>query len=883
MRARPATSLLALTLASLTLGACTHATTASGPAANAHLPQVPTQLPRTAKPLHYRIEATPDAQNLRFSGKTSVDIEVLQATDAITLNAADLQFGTVSLSGPGGLRSPANVATNETAQTATFTFTEPLAPGRYTLDMLYTGRINTQAAGLFALDYPSAGGTKRALYTQFEAPDARRFFPGWDEPIYRAPYDLTVTVPANQTAVSNMPVAKREDLPDGLARVTFETTPSMSSYLLFLGMGEFDRITTQAGGTEIGVVTKKGDGEKGREALAGSARIVPYYNDYFGVPYPLPKLDNVAGPGSSQFFSAMENWGAIFTFENTLLVDPAITTDADRQRIFEVAAHEIAHQWFGNLVTMAWWGDLWLNEGFASWMATKSTDALNPQWEVLLARVGGREGAMRLDSVATTHPVVQDINTVEQASQAFDAISYEKGEAVITMLEDYVGADAWRAGVRDYISTYKYGNTVSDNLWGKVEKAAGKPITAIAHDFTLQPGVPLIRVESATCEGGATQVRLSQGEFTRDRMDKQPLRWRVPVIAATLGGREARQLVEGGSAAFTVPGCGPLLVNSGQAGYYRTLYTPAMLDQLTARYGGLEPIDQLGLLADTWSLGLAGYQPASEALDLIAAVPDNANPRVWSSVGNILSQIYGMYEGDAARQAQVARYASARLSSVLNRLGWEPRPNERETEAVLRSSLISILGSVGDPAVVAEANRRYAAGPLSGPLRSAILGVVAANLDAKGWEALRAQAKGEQNKLVRSQLYRLLGSAKDEALARRALDLALSGEPDATDSSQIIAAVAAGHPDLAFDFAVRNREKVESLVDVSSRSRFIAQLGGGSADPAMIAKIEDFASRYLTPESRRPADQAIVSIRDRLKVLESRLPDISRWLAARAG
>jgi aminopeptidase N len=360
-------------------------------------------------------------------------------------------------------------------------------------------------------------------------------FPGWDEPQFRTPYALTVTVPPGQDAISNMPQAGVEQLPDGRRMISFQATPAMSSYLLFLAVGEFDRITTTAAGTEIGVVAKRGDGEKGRWALESAAKILPWYNDYFGTPYPLPKLDNVAGPGSSQFFGAMENWGAIFSFESILLVDPAITTEARRQSIFEVAAHEMAHQWFGDLVTMAWWDDLWLNEGFASWMATKATTALHPEWEPELGNVGGRESAIGLDSVSSTHPIVQHVTTVEQISQAFDSITYRKGEAVITMLEDYVGEDAWRRGVQDYIRTHKLSNTQTDDLWQAVERAANKPVTAIAHDFTLQPGVPLIRVESGDCAAGRTQVSLRQGQFSRDNPQGQPLSWRVPVIAAAGG------------------------------------------------------------------------------------------------------------------------------------------------------------------------------------------------------------------------------------------------------------------------------------------------------------------------------------------------------------
>jgi aminopeptidase N len=848
-------------------------------------------LPRNVRPLHYTISAVPDAANLRFTGRTDVEIEVLEATDSITLNAAELEFGEVSIGsagdsgGPPLALNPRETRLDEEAQTAIFRFARRLAPGRYRLTLNYRGRINTQAAGLFALDYQTEEGPKRALFTQFEAPDARRFFPSWDEPIFRTPYDLSVVVPAGQQAISNMPEAGRAPGPDGRQVVTFRTTPPMSSYLLFLAVGEFDRITANAAGTEIGIVTRRGAGEQGRWALESSRRLLPWYNEYFGTPYPLPKLDNIAGPGSSQFFSAMENWGAIFSFENILLVDPAITSEERRQSIFEVAAHEMAHQWFGNLVTMAWWDDLWLNEGFASWMATKATAALHPEWQPLLGRIGGRESAIQLDSLQTTHPVVQRVSTVEQISQAFDAITYRKGEAVITMLEDYVGEEAWRQGVRSYIARHRLGNTVTDDLWREIEAASSTPVTAIAHDFTLQPGVPLIRVESAQCVGGGTQVALRQGEFSRDRADKAPLAWRVPVVAAA-GGRPFRTLVQGGAANAAVPGCGPLVVNYGQAGYYRTLYAPALLSRLTRNFARLRPIDQIGLLADNWSLGLAGYQPASAALEMVDAAPADATPHLWSRIAGIYAQIHRMYEGDPARQAQLARRASARLTPVLRRLGWSARANEPANDAVLRAELIGALGALRDPTVVAEANRRFAANDpavASGPLRQTILGIVAYNADAGTWQRLRTMARDERNPLVRVQLYRLLGAARDPALAQRALDLALTEEPGATNSSQIIGAVAAVHPDLAFDFAIRNRQRVEALVDASSRSRFVPALGSGSSDPAMIAKLEQYAERHMTAQSRAPADRAIASIRDRVRVREQRLPDITRWLDSRSG
>ena len=845
--------------------------------------QIPSQLPANVRPLHYRISAAPDAANLRFTATSQTDIQVLDATDTITLNAAELEFETVTLAGPEGTaRRPTRVSTDEEAQTASFRFGEPIAPGRYRLDIAYSGKINTQAAGLFALDYQTEQGQKRALFTQFEAPDARRFFPGWDEPQFRTPYDLSVTVPAGQQAISNMPEAGREPRPDGGTIVSFRTTPPMSSYLLFLAVGEFDRITTTAAGTEIGIVTRRGAGEQGRFALESSARLLPWFNDYFGTAYPLPKLDNIAGPGSSQFFGAMENWGAIFSFESILLVDPAITTEARRQQIFEVDAHEMAHQWFGDLVTMAWWDDLWLNEGFASWMATKATIALHPEWEPELSIVGNREGAMNLDSLQTTHPIVQRLTTVEQISQAFDSITYSKGEAVITMLEDYVGEAAWRNGVRAYMARHRLSNTVTDDLWRAIEEASEVPVTAIAHDYTLQPGVPLIRVESAECVRGSTRVLLRQSEFSRDRRDKTPLTWRVPIVASA-GGREMRSLVTGGSAMTSVPGCGPLVVNYGQAGYYRTLYAPALLTRLTQSYARLRPIDQIGLLADQWSLGLAGYQAPTVALDLVDAAPANAHSRLQSRIAGIFSQIADMYENDPANRERLARYAYAKLEPAMRRLGWAASPDEPATDTVLRGELINVLGFLDHPATLTEARRRFAANDPSvttGPLRATLLGIVASHADAMTWDRLRTMARDERNPLVRGQLYALLGAARDEALARRALDLALTDEPGTTNSSRIIGAVAAVHPELAFDFALRNRERVEALIDVSSRSRFLPGLAAGSADEATIARLEDYAREHMTPESRAPADRAIASIHDRIRVRREQLPAITAWLAS---
>lgn len=852
--------------------------------------QVTTQLPRNVRPTHYDVSVVPHASTLSFDGKVVVDVDVLEATRSITLNAIDLRFSTVTLTpatGKGAFK--AKVVVDDKAQTATFTFDKPIAAGSYKLAMNYTGNIGTQANGLFAIDYDTKDGKKRAIYTQFENSDARRFIPSWDEPNYKATFDLTATVPSEQMAVSNMPVASTKDVGHGLSQVTFQSSPKMSTYLLFFGAGDFDRVTTREDGTEIGVITQKGLSAQGAFTLESGKAVLKEYNDYFGTRFPLPKLDNVASPGSSQFFSAMENWGAIYTFEYALLLDPSISTLQDKQNVFGTAAHEMAHQWFGDLVTMRWWDDLWLNEGFASWMASRTTARLHPEWNTQLGDgVGSRETAMARDAVVTTHPVVQRIETVDQASQAFDAITYSKGESVIRMLEAYVGEETWRTGVRNYIKAHAYGNAVSDDLWRSMDEAApGKQITTIAHDFTLQPGIPLIRVESSTCSKHTTTLKLSQGEFTRDRPDKQPLRWHVPVIAQAAGGKAVSTVVDG-EATLTVPGCGTLLVNAGQSGYYRTLYTPAQFAAIKKDFAKIAPIDQMGVMGDTWALGMAGLRPASDILDLAKVTPVDADPQIWDEMAGDLSGLDAYYRGDAKRQAVFRAFAIKELDPVFRRVGWDAKPGESVPTTILRTHLISVLSGLDDQAVVTEARRRYAAqatDPKAVPaaLRKTILAVVARHADAATWDKLHADARAEKTPLVKDRLYGLLASAEDPALAQRALDLALTDEPGATNSAGMISSVARQHPELGFDFALAHREQVDKLVDGSSHSRYYPALGSSSFNPAMVDKINAYANQYLEPGSRRDAETAVANVKYRIMVRNDRLPDVDAWLSKNGG
>jgi aminopeptidase N len=851
---------------------------------------VTSNLPRNARPLHYRIDIRPDAEKLTFTGTADITLVVFEASNTLTLNANDLTIASAMLVPANGKGADVNLSAklDPATEQVHFVAARTIQPGRYRLGVAYSGKINTQANGLFALDYPDkrSGKTVRGLFTQFEAPDGRRFAPEFDEPAYKATFELSAVVPANQMAVSNTPVAREVPEGAGLKHVYFQPTQKMSSYLLFFAVGDFERLAKPAAdGVEVGIVSPAGSGEQARYALDSLAPLIGYYNDYFGAKFPLPKLDNVAGPGQSQFFGAMENWGAIFTFERILLTDPAITSAARRQQIYSTQAHETAHQWFGDLVTMAWWDDLWLNEGFASWMATKATDHFHPEWFPLLGRVGGREEAMALDSFKTTHPIVQHIRTVEEINQAFDDITYDKGEAVISMLEAYAGEDVWRKGIRSYIAAHKFGNARTEELWQAVETAGAPGLTQIARDFTTQPGIPLVRAES-TCAGGQNTLSLTQGEFSRDRKDEvatSPRTWRVPLLIETGGAQPVRTILQG-SASMKLPGCGPVVVNGGQLGYFRTLYSPAMLQQLVAAMPRLTPIDQMGLVRDNIALATAGYQPGGAAFDLLAAVPQDANPVVAESMVNRWRGFYPVLDNDADRTALAARLRKVWLPR-LQTLGYEPREDEPLVDANLRASLIAGLGEMGDPSVLEQARMRFAklaSDPhaLDGPLKTTWLNIIGSNATPADWQVLSQLAERSNSSVERTAYYELLGAARDRALAQKALDLALTGKAGTT-SAAIITSVARANPDLAYDFTLAHRRQAEALVDDSGRARFYQRLVTSSVDPAMVGKLEQLRSG-LPEDQRTPIDQALASLKDRLETYPRLRAALHNWLTAHA-
>jgi aminopeptidase N len=841
----------------------------------------PGKLPKTVVPTHYALDLTPDLDKLTFAGSEVVDIDVMEPTARLVLNAVDIAIVTASVD--GGTAS--EVMPDAAAQTVALAFPRPIAAGRHQLRMSFTGRINRFGRGLFAVDYPAADGRKRMISSHLEPADARRIFPGWDEPAFKATFALTVTVPQAFLAVSNMPVAHEEPAGGETKRVAFQTTPRMSSYLFVLSAGDLERTVTDAGGITIGVVAARGKAAQGRYALDTAVDLLHYFNDYFGIAYPLPKLDLIAVPGG--FGGAMENWGGITFFESRLLFDPATSAGEARRGIFNIIAHEMAHQWFGDLVTMAWWDNIWLNEGFASWMQAKSAEALHPDWQTWLNGSGFKQAAMSEDARRTTHPIQQPIANETAAMAAFDSITYAKGAALIRMVENYLGEEAFRAGMRAYMKQHAYGSTTTADLWGALQAASGKPVAAIAAAYTEQGGVPLV-VAQTTCAGDAQRITLRQERFTIHDPAPAPQRWQVPVSRGTPGGGPGETVLLDGTAEFAAGRCGDAVkLNRDDVGYYRVQYDAAMLAALTRSIDKLGPADRASLIGDTWALVEAGRAAPTAFFDLVERLIGDDNRAVTDQIIRPLTRIDHLQWGRPERAAFQA-YGRAVLRPLFDRIGWDAAPSEPADHALLRGRLIGVLGGFGDDAIVTEAKRRFAAfvkdpASLSPELRGIVTNLAGRHADRATYDTLLALGRKTINTAERVRYYSAVASARDPALAAETLAIALTDELPTTLMGTLISQVASQgeHRDLAWNFVKANFEALAAKQGPSFQNNFPANLMTNFTDAAHAAELANFAPAHATPGGRIVAARSYERIMTDADFSAQQLPAVDEWVTRR--
>ena len=850
--------------------------------------RTPGKLPKEVVPTEYSTRIVPDIDKLVFTGTETVKLSVRSPVHQLVLNALELAITRASVDGKALPQSAIKI--DEKAELLTLELPSELSVGDHTLALTFSGKINQQGQGLFYMRYQEQGtGAKKiALGTQFEATDARRLFPCWDEPSFRARFQLTAVVPENWLAVSNMPIESEEKIADR-KEIRFAATPSMSSYLNVFVAGELDLIESRSGPTQIRVITTKGKAELGRYALEATAQILKYYNDYFGAPYPLPKLDQIALPGG--FGGAMENWGGITYYESALLFDPKNSSAETKQDIYEVLAHEVAHQWFGDLVTMAWWDNLWLNEGFASWMGTKCTAHFNPQWEVWLRRnlprdptrrVGiAKEQAMEGDARSTTHPIQQPVATEAEANSAFDDITYKKGQSFLRMLESFVGEDVFREGIRRYVAAHKYSNSTTADLWNALSESSGQPIAEIAAGWTEQPGFPMVKVKRG--EGG--KVSLTQERFTINFRNAPPLEWKIPLTYSIIGQAPASLLMTGKSERLqNIPADRALKLNVKGAGNYRVEYDEPSWNSLLRTLPQMGVEDRVNLLSDAWALVQANRASVSGYFGLVDKLPSSTELAEREQIINVLDFINRLLIGRPEREKFQA-YARSILRPTFDALGWDLKDGEPATAGNLRASLINALGDLNDQEIVASCRERfkkYLSNPqsLQPDLRPPILAVVGRYADEATWNQLHELGLKTTSTEEKQNYYDALAGAIDSTLVKKTLPIALTDELPTSRAVFLVSKVAreSDHPEIAWDFAKANMKALLAKTDALGANRYAPSLFTFFSDDSRADELKVYAKLNLPAESATDVAKAVDEIQFRSEFKKRLANQLSAWI-----
>src|SRR6266545_3846998 len=850
--------------------------------------ETPGKLPKEVVPTDYSIRIVPKIDQFTFTGTETVKLNVRSPVHQLVLNSLELKIEAASVDGKD---LPASaIKTDKEKELLMLTLPLKLAQGDHTLALRFSGKINQQGQGLFYMRYQEQGTgvPKVMLGTQFEATDARRFFPCWDEPVFRARFQLSAVVPENWLAVSNMPIESERKITEG-KEVRFAATPPMSSYLNVFVAGELDLIEARSDSTQVRVIATKGKAELGRYALEATAQILHYYNDYFGVPYPLPKLDQIALPGG--FGGAMENWGGITYYESALLFDPKNSSAETKQNIYEVLAHEIAHQWFGDLVTMAWWDNLWLNEGFASWMGTKCTAHFNPKWEVWLRRnlprdptrrAGiAREQAMEGDARSTTHPIQQPIATEAEANSAFDDITYKKGQSFLRMLESFLGEDVFRDGVRRYMAAHKYSNSTTADLWSALSEASKKPVGEIAAGWTEQPGFPVVKVKRE----GEGKVSLTQERFTVNFQNASPLEWKIPITYAVIGETPATLLMTSKTASLPdVPADRALKLNVKGAGNYRVQYDDPSWNLLLQALPKLGVEDRVNLLSDAWALVQANRAPVSLYFGLVEKLPASTELAEREQLINVLDYINRLLVGSPERE-KFQRYSRSLLRPTFETLGWEPKKGEPPTVGNLRASLINALGDLNDPEITAGCRERfekYLANPasLAPDLRPSVLAVVGRYADEKTWSKLHELGLKTTSIEEKQNYYNALAEAIDPKLVKKALPIALTDELPTSRAVFLVPAVArdSGHPEIAWEFAKANMKTLLAKIDAAGANRYVPGLFTFFSDDLRADELKSYAKNNLSAASAREVAKVVDEVQFRAEFKRRIGPQVNTWI-----
>jgi puromycin-sensitive aminopeptidase len=739
-------------------------------------------LPRTVEPLTYRIEIEPDVGSASFSGTVSIDVMVHEAVQELVLNAAELAISDVEVRPEGGGLIGCSVTFNDELEQVIFRPPAELAPGPCTVSCRFTGTLNNKLRGFYRSTYTDAAGeTHTIATTQFESVDARRAFPCWDEPDRKAVFEITLIIERDVEAFSNSPIIGKVRVGDK-HRVSFSPTMKMSTYLVAFIVGQLETTeTVDVDGVPLRVVFTPGKRGLAYFALDVGAFALRFFTDYFNIPYPGDKVDLVAIPDFAA--GAMENLGCITFRDTALLIDPANAARAELERVADVIAHELAHMWFGDLVTMGWWEGIWLNEAFATFMETLCVDAFRPSWDRWVSFAPTRDAALAIDGLHATRPIEYPVGPPKEAEGMFDLLTYEKGCSVLRMLEQHIGADVFRDGVRTYLKAHAYGNTVTNDLWDALENASGAPVRDVMNTFILQGGHPLVSLSGQTL----SQQPFAFGPVPVGTASSIGDTWNVPVAVRALTdagqpGAPTRNLVlDGKPVELEEAGQGLAVVNAGGWGVFRVGYEPDHSTALAAHLPQLTPLERSNLFTDTWATTLAGHSALVEFLQLAAHLGLEPDPTPWVPVGAALT-LSRRFVAD--EDLPDLRHAVAGLIGPLHaHLGFDAKKGEGDRTPTLRSLAIHLMGTVGaDQGVRTEAARRFDASPIGGgdgdpipaDIETATLAVVAQLVRPEDYEALlkRYRTAATPQEELRSLI--ALSMFPDVDLCLRTFEMALS-------------------------------------------------------------------------------------------------------------
>jgi len=857
------------------------------------------RLSKDVIPSNYALRLKPNLTELTFEGSEEISLEVKSATKSMRLNCVDIKVKDVQFKGATQeFSSNVEILYEEEDELLILSFPEELQPGDASLSLNFAGELNDKMKGFYRSKYKGTDGLDRyGAVTQFEATDARRAFPCWDEPAVKATFDVTLVVPSDRVALSNMPEKSSEaDSTDPAYKVvTYERTPVMSTYLLAFVVGEYDFVEGRdSDGVLVRVYTPQGKREQGQFALDVAVKTLPFYNRYFNIAYPLPKIDLIAIADFAA--GAMENWGLVTYRETALLIDPANSSSSSKQWVALVVGHELAHQWFGNLVTMEWWTHLWLNEGFASWIEYLCVDHCFPEYDIWTQFASSDfTQALELDALNNSHPIEVPVGHPCEIDEIFDAISYSKGASVIRMLHDYIGDIDFRKGMNAYLTKHKYSNTFTEDLWAALGEASGKPVQEIMSTWTKQMGFPVLKV-SEKKEGSKRIIKLAQEKFCASGpVQGDSPTWLVPVSVSTASSPDKavlRTVLDTASVEVTVDNVDDqdwLKLNVGAVGFYRTQYSAMMLESLLPgiRNGTLPPRDRLGLENDLFALARAGVASTVDVLKVAEAFVNESNYTVWSDLTTNLGSISIILQYTDLHDDYKA-FNRKLYAGIGAKLGWDPKEGESHLDSMLRGLVIGRLGRTGDEATVEEARKRFAAHldgsqTLPADLRGPVYSIVLSTGGEEEYNRLLKLLEATDLQEEKVRILRSLGSAKDEALIQRTLNFSLSESVRSQDTVFVIGGVTGTVQgrEAAWQFVKDMWETLHKRYQGGFLlARLVKSVTQNFVSEDKDKDIRDFFAAHPAPAAERTIQQALENIQLNKKQLSRDLEAMRTFLKA---